>query len=58
MFLITKERGLLNEPANPSNLPLYNTLKKYQPTLDGSNVYDDLIDVYINQELDYKEENK
>lgn len=56
MSLDTKERGIVYEPLNPLNLPLYETLKKYQSSLDGSRVYDDLIDVYINYEMTYKEE--
>lgn len=53
MFIDTKERGLILEPMNPENKPLFDVLVKYQSTIDGSRLYDDLIDVYENQELDY-----
>lgn len=51
----TKHRGMIYEPVNPSNLPLFVFLNKYNASLDGSRLYDDLIDVYFSQELDYKE---
>ena len=55
MYIDTKERGLLLEPMNPSNKRLYDVLVKYQSSLDGSRLYDDLIDIYVDAELDYKE---
>lgn len=55
LYIDTKERGIIYEPLNPLNFPLYETLRKYQASLDGSRIYDDLIDVYINYEMDYKE---
>lgn len=56
MYVDTKERGLILEPMNPVNRPLFDFIAKYQTTLDGSRLFDDLIDVYVSQELDYKEE--
>ena len=55
MYIDTKCKALILEPMNPENKPLYDYLAKYQSTLDGSRLYDDLVDVYVNQELDYKE---
>lgn len=55
MYVDTKERGLILEPMNPANKPLFEFIAKYQPVMDGSKLFDDLIDVYVNQELDYKE---
>lgn len=56
MYIDTKERGFVYEPINPVNLLLYQFLEKHQSTLDGSRMYDDLIDVYLNLEEVYKEE--
>ncbi|MDQ0176030.1 hypothetical protein [Bacillus chungangensis] len=53
---IDTSRGMIHEPVNPINKPLFNFLEKYQPSLDGSRLYDDLIDVYLSQEIDLKEE--
>lgn len=52
MYIDTKERGLIHEPSNLANKPLYDLLAKYQSTLDGSRLYDDLIDVYQSQECE------
>lgn len=54
MSIDTKYRGPIYEPLNPLNKPLHDTLKKHQTSMDGSSFYDDLIDVYENQELDYQ----
>ncbi|MDE3837902.1 hypothetical protein C0966_00570 [Bacillus methanolicus] len=56
MYIDTKSRGLIYEPANPVNRPLFDFLSKYQSTLDGSRLYDDLIDIYLTQEFDLKNE--
>ena len=55
MYIDTKYRGQVYEPLNPLNRPLFETLKRHQASMDGSSFYDDLIDIYINYELDYKE---
>ena len=52
MYIDTKERGLIHEPSNLANKPLYDLLAKYQSALDGSRLYDDLIDVYQSQECE------
>lgn len=54
MYVDTKERGLILEPLNPDNKPLFHFIVKYQPTLDGSRLFDDLIDVYQAQEFEEK----
>jgi hypothetical protein len=54
MYIDTKSRGLIYEPINPVNKPLFYFLSKYQSTLDGSRLYDDLIDIYLTQEFDLK----
>lgn len=56
MYIDTKERGFIYEPIATLNKPLFDVLVKYQSTIDGSRLYDDLIDVFVNQELDYHRE--
>ena len=58
MYIDTKNKGLVYEPENISNRPLYTFLKRHQATLDGSRMYEDLIDIYESQEMDYKEDMK
>lgn len=52
----TKSRGFIYGPSNPVNKPLYEFLEKHQAALDGSRLYEDLIDIYLSQEFDLKEE--
>lgn len=57
-YIDTKERGLVYETLNDTHKPLYHFLKKYQQALDGSRLYDDLIDVYQSQIIISKDVDK
>lgn len=58
MYINTKNKGMVFEPENISNRPLFVFLDRHQATLDGSRLYEDLVDIYHSQEMDYKEEMK
>lgn len=44
--MIDSKRRLILEPRAVETSSLYDWLKKYQSTLDGSPAYEDLIEVY------------
>ena len=58
MYIETMNKGFVYEPSNPSNRPLFDFLCKHQTHLDGSHMYEDLIDIYESQEFDYKEDQR
>lgn len=58
MYINTKNKGMIFEPINLSNRPLFIFLDRHNTALDGSRLYDDLIDIYVSQEMDYEEEMK
>lgn len=55
MYFNTK-KGAIFSPEDEKLLPFYNLLEKYQGTLDGSQVYADMVEVYEAIEMDLKEE--
>lgn len=57
MYFDTKN-GHVYEPDNRVLLSFYETLKKLAPTLNGSPVFDDLVDVYETLDFDLKEDKK
>lgn len=48
--------GAVFEPKEPKLLPLYRLLEKHAPALDGSLLFEDLVEVYESLEMDLKEE--
>ncbi len=56
MYFKTEVYGLIFEPKNPLNESLYYFLKQHRAALDGSRMYSDLVDIYLEQERVYKEE--
>ncbi|MED5101106.1 hypothetical protein NST77_23065 [Niallia sp. FSL W8-0177] len=55
MYFETKN-GPVYEPANPILNSLYKVLKKNAPVLDGSRVFEDLVETYEALVADLKEE--
>lgn len=54
-YFKTKSHDFIQEPQSELLLPLYNTLKDYRPMLDGSQVYEELVNVYMYQVFLLKE---
>ncbi|KAB2335052.1 hypothetical protein [Bacillus mesophilum] len=52
------KNGTVYEPVNPILTSLFNTLKKNAPVLDGSRVFEDLVEAYETLDQDLKEEMK
>jgi hypothetical protein len=50
------KNGPVYEPNNPVLNGLYEVLKKNAPVLDGSRLFQDLVDVYESLNMDLKEE--
>lgn len=48
---IDTKNGPVWEPENPANKPLYELLAKHQPILDGSSLFEDLVEVYESLEM-------
>lgn len=55
MYFDTK-KGPVYEPKNPVLRSLYEVLKKNEPVLGGSRLFEDLVDVYETLDFDLKEE--
>ncbi len=55
MYFNTKN-GAVFEPKNPMLAGLYKLLEKHEPSLSGSRVFDDLVEVYETLDNDLKEE--
>ena len=49
------KKGPVYEPVNPALKGLFEVLKKNAPALDGSRVFEDLVDVYESLNMDLKE---
>ncbi len=56
--MIETKNGPIYEPMSPEARPLYEWLKKYQPTLDGSRAYIDVAEIYLSLEFDLAKQNK
>ncbi|MBS4172085.1 hypothetical protein [Bacillus sp. FJAT-49736] len=56
--MIETKFGPIYEPENSEVRPLFEWLKKYQPTLDGSRAYSDVADIYLSLEFDLSKQNK
>lgn len=54
--MIDTKHGLILEPTAPEARSLYTWLKKYQPSLDGSPAYEEMVEVYETLEFDLNEE--
>ena len=54
-YINAKDKGIVEEPTNPVLISFFNFLEKHQAALDGSRLYDDLLDIYLflNDELAY-----
>ncbi|MEK4150022.1 hypothetical protein NST02_23550 [Robertmurraya sp. FSL W8-0741] len=50
------KKGIVYEPKNPELKSLYEVLKKNAPVLDGSRVFEELVEVYEALDFDLKEE--
>lgn len=50
------KKGPVYEPINPELQSLYEVLKKNALVLDGSRVFEDLVEVYETLEMDLKGE--
>lgn len=55
MYFNTKN-GPVYEPENAELRSFYNVIKKHSETLDGSPIFEDLVEVYSTLELDLKED--
>ncbi|MBG9653707.1 MULTISPECIES: hypothetical protein [Cytobacillus] len=51
-----RKKGAIFSPEDEKLLPFYNLLEKYQKSLDGSQIYADMVEVYESLETDLKEE--
>ncbi|MEX3715413.1 hypothetical protein ABFV99_23865 [Cytobacillus horneckiae] len=49
------DRGPIYEPENQELKSFYNVLKKVEPTIGGSKLFNDLLEVYEALEYDLKE---
>jgi hypothetical protein len=56
--LIESKHGPIYEPIHLESKPLYEWIKKYQPTLDGSRAYSDIVDIYLSLEFDLLKQNE
>lgn len=52
------KNGPVYEPENQMLRSFYETLKKYAPVLDGSPVFDELVEVYEALEFDMREDER
>lgn len=50
------KNGPVYEPVNPTLRSFYEVLKKHSPSLEGSRVFEDLVDVYEALDFDTKGE--
>ncbi|WP_102274059.1 hypothetical protein [Cytobacillus massiliigabonensis] len=50
------KKGAVFEPTNPELKSFYEVLKKNAPVLDGSRVFEDLVEVYESLDFDLREE--
>jgi hypothetical protein len=50
------KKGSVFEPINPELKSFYEVLKKNAPVLDGSRVFEDLVEVYESLDIDLREE--
>jgi hypothetical protein len=57
MSLDTKQ-GLIYEPKNPEAVPIFNWLYRYQDALDGSDAYNQMIEIYESLEFDLSEKKR
>jgi hypothetical protein len=57
MYLDTKQ-GLIYEPKNPEAVPIFNWLHRYQEALDGSDAYNQMIEIYELLEFDLNEKKR
>lgn len=51
-----RKKGAIFSPEDSKLMPLYNLLEKYQKSLDGSEFYEEMVEVYESLETDLKEE--
>jgi hypothetical protein len=49
---IDTKRGLIHEPKNAETAPIFNWLYRYQAALDGSDAYNQMIEIYESLEMD------
>ncbi|EFV74464.1 MULTISPECIES: hypothetical protein [Cytobacillus] len=51
-----RKKGAIFSPEDSKLLPFYNLLEKYQKSLDGSAIYEEMVEIYEGLETDLKEE--
>jgi hypothetical protein len=57
MYLDTKQ-GLIYEPRKSEAVPIFNWLHRYQEALDGSDAYNQMIEIYESLEFDLSEKKR
>jgi hypothetical protein len=57
MYLDTKQ-GHIHEPRNPEAVPIFKWLHRYQEALDGSDAYNQMIEIYESLEFDLSEKKR
>jgi hypothetical protein len=58
MLSIDTKQGLIYEPKNPEAIPIFNWLHRYQEALDGSDAYNQMIEIYESLEVDLSEKKR
>lgn len=51
-----RKKGAIFSPEDSKLVPFYNLLEKHQKSLDGSELYEEMVEIYEGLETDLREE--